>query len=55
MLSEGKTALGVLLFADPIKPGARDALDELKRLRVRTVLLSGDNAQAAKAVSCNWA
>ncbi|MFZ0676911.1 heavy metal translocating P-type ATPase [Candidatus Binatus sp.] len=41
----------VLAFRDPVKPEARGALAELRRMGIRTVMISGDNAEVAKAVA----
>jgi Cu+-exporting ATPase len=43
--------LGLLAFADRIKPGAADALAALRRQGLQLVLVSGDNAGAAQAVA----
>jgi Cu+-exporting ATPase len=42
---------GVLAVADPIKQSARTAIDELRRLGVQIVMLTGDNERTAKAVA----
>ena len=42
--------LGLLAFGDTVKPGARAALAELKRLGLRTLMLSGDARAAAEAI-----
>jgi Cu+-exporting ATPase len=42
--------LGLLAFGDTVKPGARSAIDRLHALGVRTLLVSGDNRDAAAAV-----
>jgi Cu+-exporting ATPase len=42
--------LGLLAFGDTIKPGARSAIERLHALGVRTLLVSGDNRDAAGAV-----
>jgi Cu+-exporting ATPase len=44
-------ALGLLLVADRVKPTAAEAVRELRRLGLRPVLLTGDNAAAAGAVA----
>ncbi len=57
---QGKTVLyaavdgrlaGVLAIADPIKDGARAAIDGLHALGMQTALLSGDNRHTAHAVA----
>jgi P-type Cu+ transporter len=42
--------LGLLAFGDEIKPNAADALAALKRLGLRTLMISGDSRAAAEAV-----
>jgi Cu+-exporting ATPase len=50
--SDGKTQhLGSLYIDDEIKPDSKAAIAELHRLGLRTVLLTGDNAAAARAVA----
>ncbi|MBQ7897653.1 MAG: copper-translocating P-type ATPase [Clostridia bacterium] len=56
---EGKTAtyfaldgkaLGVVAISDTVKADAKSTIEELKRLGIKTVLLTGDNSYTAKAV-----
>jgi Cu+-exporting ATPase len=42
---------GVLVVSDTVKPTSRRAVDELRALGVRPVLLTGDNRRAAHAVA----
>ena len=42
---------GLLAFRDPPRAHAAQAIDELRRLGVRTVMISGDNAGAAGAIA----
>jgi P-type Cu+ transporter len=58
--SQGRTAVviawdgaarAVLVVADTIKPTSRDAVAGLRKLGLRPVLLTGDNALAARAVA----
>jgi Cu+-exporting ATPase len=42
---------GLLVVCDTVKPTSAEAIAELRRLRLRTVLLTGDNARAAAAVA----
>jgi Cu+-exporting ATPase len=44
-------AVGVLGVADPIKPGAPEAIRRLRALGIHVVLLSGDTAATARAVA----
>ncbi len=57
--SEGKTPLyfalngsciGLIVLADTLKPSSAAALAELRAMGIRTVLLTGDNEQTAKAI-----
>jgi Cu+-exporting ATPase len=45
------TAKAVLAVADTVKDSAAEAIAELRSLGLRPVLLTGDNAQAARAVA----
>jgi P-type Cu+ transporter len=60
LAGEGKTAMfvaldgvaaGLLAVADPIKPGARSALDALRADGLRVVMLTGDHPVTAGAVA----
>ena len=42
---------GLLAVADPIKQSARTSIEELRRLGVQIVMLTGDNEHTAKAVA----
>ena len=43
--------LGLMAFADEPKPGAKEAIAELRAQGVRTVMISGDNWGAARAMA----
>jgi Cu+-exporting ATPase len=45
------SVLGLLAFGDAIRPGAAEAMARLRRLGVRTVLISGDHESAAQRVA----
>jgi Cu+-exporting ATPase len=45
------TLIGLLAFADTLRPGARPAIDRLRRLGIETTMLSGDSAGAAAAIA----
>ena len=42
---------GLLVVADQVKPTSREAVDQLKALGLTPVLLTGDNAAAARAIA----
>ena len=50
--SKNKTVLGLIAVADIIKDDSAKAVSELKKLGIRVVMISGDNAVTAKAVAC---
>jgi len=43
--------LGLIAVADPVKPGARAAVQQLQSIGIETVLLTGDNARTAAVVA----
>jgi Cu+-exporting ATPase len=50
-LAVERKVAAVLAFRDPVKPEARGAIAELRRMGVRTVMISGDNVEVAKSVA----
>ena len=59
LAEQGKTPLyfaldgkpqGLIAVADVVRPTARDALEELRAMKIRTVLLTGDNERTARAI-----
>lgn len=51
LFARGGKLLGILGIADVIKPDSREAIAELKQLRIHTVMLTGDNAVTAAAIA----
>ena len=49
--AKGNVLLGMIAVADKIKPDARDAVERLAKMGIRTVMLTGDNEQTAFAVA----
>jgi Cd2+/Zn2+-exporting ATPase len=43
--------IGLLGIADTVRPGAKDAIERLRRTGIRTVMLTGDNERAARAIA----
>jgi Cu+-exporting ATPase len=51
MLGTGGKLAGAVAVADPIKPGAAEAIAKLHQLGLKIVMATGDNATTAKAVA----
>lgn len=51
ILADGSKALAVFAVADAVKPTSREAVEELSRMGVRTVMLSGDNRATAEQIA----
>jgi K+-transporting ATPase ATPase B chain len=45
------TVLGVINLKDVVKTGMRERFDELRRMGIRTVMITGDNPMTAKAIA----
>jgi K+-transporting ATPase ATPase B chain len=45
------TVLGVISLKDVVKSGMRERFDELRRMGIRTVMITGDNPLTAKAIA----
>ncbi|MCM3922839.1 potassium-transporting ATPase subunit KdpB [Frankia sp. AiPs1] len=43
--------LGVIQLADVVKTGMRERFDEMRRMGIRTVMITGDNPLTAKAIA----
>ncbi|WP_406133783.1 potassium-transporting ATPase subunit KdpB [Streptomyces zaomyceticus] len=48
---EGARVLGVIHLKDVVKDGMRERFDELRRMGIRTVMITGDNPLTAKAIA----
>ena len=48
--SQGGKCVGIIGLADSIKPTSKAAIEDFRRLGIRTVMLTGDNAFAAKRI-----
>ena len=45
-----RTVIGIIAVSDEIKEDSKEAIDDLHEMGIRTVMLTGDNEKAAKAV-----
>jgi Cu+-exporting ATPase len=48
---QSKTVLGIVTFKDKVKDSAKETILHLKALRIKTLMLTGDNAGSAKKVA----
>ena len=49
--SKNNEILGIIAVADTIKPDAKEAISELKKMGIKTVMLTGDNERTARAIA----
>jgi Cu+-exporting ATPase len=50
LLIDGKPA-ALIAMADTLKPFAKEAIDELKRMKKQVIMITGDNEKTAKAIA----
>ena len=51
LFSKGDSLLGIIAVTDTVKPSAKDAIACLHKMKIKTVMLTGDNERTAKAVA----
>ncbi len=51
LVSEGNRVAGVVVLEDILKPGIADRFERLRRMGLRTVMVTGDNPLTAKAIA----
>jgi Cd2+/Zn2+-exporting ATPase len=51
LVSEGKTVIGIIGITDSLRPESKSVIDALKKLKVTSVMLTGDNKLAAQYVA----
>jgi K+-transporting ATPase ATPase B chain len=51
VVSEGSEVLGVVQLKDIVKGGIKDRFAELRKMGIRTVMITGDNAMTAAAIA----
>lgn len=49
--TEGARVLGVIHLKDVVKEGMRERFDELRRMGIKTIMITGDNPLTAKAIA----
>ena len=51
VVAENGTALGVVQLKDVVKEGIHERFEQLRRMGIRTVMITGDNPLTAKAIA----
>ena len=51
LFSKNKEFLGIIAVADTLKEDSTEAISELKKMGIRTVMITGDNNRTAKAIA----
>ena len=51
VVAENNIPLGVVHLKDVVKDGMRERFDELRRMGIRTVMITGDNPLTARAIA----
>ena len=51
LVCEGSKLAGVVVLEDILKPGMKDRFERLRRMGLRTVMVTGDNPLTAKAIA----
>ena len=51
LVSDGPQVLGVVHLKDVVKSGIRERFEELRRMGIRTVMITGDNPMTARAIA----
>jgi potassium-transporting ATPase ATP-binding subunit len=51
LVCDGGKLAGLVVLADVLKPGMRDRFERLRRMGLRTVMVTGDNPLTAKAIA----
>jgi potassium-transporting ATPase ATP-binding subunit len=51
VVADGPTVLGVIELKDVVKQGIKDKFEEMRRMGIRTVMITGDNPLTAAAIA----
>src|SRR5574340_243247 len=51
VVAEGKTMLGVIHLKDVVKGGIKERFAELRRMGIKTMMITGDNQKTAAAIA----
>ena len=51
LVAENRTVLGTIHLKDIVKPGIKERFEDLRRMGLRTVMITGDNPLTARAIA----
>jgi K+-transporting ATPase ATPase B chain len=51
LIAEGNKIVGLVVLEDILKPGIRERFERLRKMGIRTVMVTGDNPLTAKAIA----
>ena len=51
LVSIDREVAGVVAISDPLKPGAREAISILKSMKIKSIMVTGDNWGTAKSIA----
>ncbi|HUT22561.1 MAG TPA: heavy metal translocating P-type ATPase [Candidatus Bipolaricaulota bacterium] len=51
LISENKSIIGIIAIADTVKPEAKEAIENLKKRKIKIAMITGDNRQVAEAIA----
>jgi K+-transporting ATPase ATPase B chain len=51
LIAEGSTIIGMAVLEDILKPGIRERFERLRKMGIRTVMVTGDNPLTAKSIA----
>jgi len=51
LIAEDKRVVGLVVLEDILKPGIRDRFERLRKMGIRTVMVTGDNPLTAKSIA----
>ncbi|HET9017402.1 MAG TPA: potassium-transporting ATPase subunit KdpB [Thermomicrobiaceae bacterium] len=50
-VADGARPVGLIYLKDTVKPGMKDRFDELRRMGIRTIMVTGDNPLTARTIA----
>ena len=51
IVSVNNSVIGLIAIADTLKENSKEAIDELKKMNIETIMITGDNERTAKAIA----